>query len=86
MSFAGTARSEKFVHLEFSCLVLISLLEKIFDGLDVCSHSSTYFQNGYIIAFKVRPEENDGVKLFTAMNSLEDTSHVVPLLGSLEGP
>jgi hypothetical protein len=35
---------------------------------------------------KVRPEENDGVKLFTAMNNLEDASHVVPLLGTLEGP
>jgi len=39
-----------------------------------------------IIAIKVRPEENDGVKLFTVMNRLEDASHVVPLLGTLEGP
>lgn len=45
-----------------------------------------YLQNGFIIAIKVRPEENDGVELFTAMNSLEDTSHVVSLLGTLEGP
>jgi hypothetical protein len=39
-----------------------------------------------IIAVKVHPEENDGVKLFTAMNNLEDASHVVALLGTLEGP
>lgn len=45
-----------------------------------------YLQNESIIAIKVRPVENDGVKLFTAMNNLEDASHVVPLLGTLEGP
>lgn len=45
-----------------------------------------YLQNELNIAIKVRPEENDGVKLFAAMNSLEDASHVVPLLGTLEGP
>jgi hypothetical protein len=39
-----------------------------------------------LIAIKVRPEENDGVKLFAAMNSLEEASHVVSLLGTLEGP
>lgn len=65
--------------------MLISLFEKIFDGLDVCSRSF-YLQNESIIAIKVRPEENDGVKFFTAMNGLEDASHVVPLLGTLEGP
>lgn len=43
--------------------------------------------NGEIFdGLDVRPEENDGVKLFTAMNNLEDASHVVPLLGTLEGP
>jgi hypothetical protein len=40
----------------------------------------------FLSQLKVRPEENDGVKLFTAMNNLEDASHVVPLLGTLEGP
>jgi hypothetical protein len=45
-----------------------------------------YLQNEYFIAIKVRPEENDGVKLFAAMNNLDDASHVVPLLGTLEGP
>ena len=47
---------------------------------------SFYPQNESFIEIKVRPEENDGVKLFSAMNSLEDASHVVPLLGTLEGP
>jgi len=43
--------------------------------------------NGEIFdGLDVHPEENDGVKLFTAMNSLEDASHVVALLGTLEGP
>jgi hypothetical protein len=45
-----------------------------------------YLKDGSFIAIKMRPEENDGVKLFTAMNNLEDASHVVPLLGTLEGP
>jgi hypothetical protein len=34
----------------------------------------------------VLPEENDGIKLFTAMNGLDDALDVVGLLGSLEGP
>ena len=37
MSFAGTARSENFIHLILGRVMLISLVEKIFDGLDVCS-------------------------------------------------
>jgi hypothetical protein len=45
-----------------------------------------YLKEESFIAIKVRAEENDGVKLFTAMNSLEDASHIVPLLGTLEGP
>jgi hypothetical protein len=47
---------------------------------------SFYLKNESFIAIKVRPEENDGVKLFTALNSLEDAPHIVPLLGTLEGP
>jgi hypothetical protein len=84
MSFAGTARFETFVHLEFSCVVLISLREDFrWAG---CMFPLFYLQNESFIAIKVRPEENDGVKLFTAMNSLEDASHIVPILGTLEGP
>jgi hypothetical protein len=84
MSFAGTARSEKFVHLELSCVVLISLREDFrWAG---CMFPFFYLQNESFIAIKVRPEENDGANLFSAMNNLEDASHVVPLLGTLEGP
>jgi hypothetical protein len=35
---------------------------------------------------KVCPEENDGTKLSVAMSRLEDTSAIVQLLGTLEGP
>jgi hypothetical protein len=35
---------------------------------------------------KVRPEENDGMKLSSAMGGLNDTSDIVQLLGTLEGP
>jgi len=38
------------------------------------------------IATKVRPEENDGAKLYGAMNYFEDVSDIVQLLGTLEGP
>lgn len=31
-------------------------------------------------------EENDGIKLFTAMNGFDDALDVVGLLGTLEGP
>jgi hypothetical protein len=34
----------------------------------------------------VHPEENDGIKLSTAMNGLGDATDVVGLLGTLEGP
>lgn len=35
---------------------------------------------------KVRLEENDGMKLFIAINGLDDTSSIVQLFGTLEGP
>jgi hypothetical protein len=38
------------------------------------------------IIIKVRPEENDGVKLYAAMNYFEDVSDIVQLLGTIEGP
>ncbi len=45
-----------------------------------------YLQNELDVSIKVHPEENDGVRLFTAMNGLEDTAGIVQLLGTLEGP
>ena len=35
---------------------------------------------------KVRPDENDGIKLSTTMSGINNASDVVQLLGTLEGP
>ncbi|KAI0249563.1 asparagine synthase-domain-containing protein [Lactifluus subvellereus] len=43
--------------------------------------------NGEIFeGLDIRPEENDGIKLSSAMSRLEGTSAIVQLLGTLEGP
>lgn len=65
--------------------MLISLIEKIFDGLDVCLRPSLLGAN-QSSQVKVHPEENDGLKLSIALNCLDDAVAVVRLLGTLEGP
>jgi hypothetical protein len=84
MSFAGTARSETFICLVPPRHAHIFLRRFLKDWMYVPAlYISKTDQSSRA---KVRPEENDGAKLSTAMSRLEDSSAIVQLLGTLEGP
>jgi hypothetical protein len=87
MSFAGTARSGAFICLNLTAPCSRIFVEKIFEGLDVRS-SLLSIHDQLVISTqrKVRPDENDGIKLSATMGGLDDASDIVQLLGTLEGP
>ncbi len=73
---------------EFNCALLISIFREDLRRAGRMFLSFCPSQSQLVIAsqLKVRPEENDGIKLSAAMGGLDDASDIVQLLGIIEGP
>lgn len=75
------------IHLpESDCALLIHIRSKRFSrAWTYVLHSCPYRAN-WSSQCKVRPDENDGIKLSATMSGIDDPSDIVQLLGTLEGP